>query len=317
MAGYDFEMPCYSPLKGYVNLQGGGMVFKREKWAGSAVDVACGQCIGCRIDKSREWAARIVHEAQMHEENCFITLTFRQKANCTPEQLAKGQYEPENGSLRKEDFQKFMKRLRKSISPQKVRYYHCGEYGENTERGHHHAILFGYIPQDLTVFKEMEDGALFLSESVERVWGNGFVTVGEVSFQSAAYVSRYCMKKVTGKLAQDHYLRCDEDGVAYYLEPEYSTMSRKPGIGRSWYEKFKEDVWPSDEVPVPGRGVFKKVPGYYQKCLEEEDPDLLEVIKRRRQEFVKANVDEYGSERLMDKYKVCVAKTKQLKRGMI
>ncbi len=114
-------MTCYSPIAGYRSRTAGtaggyGIVFKKEQSNGQKIEVACGQCIGCRLDKSKEWAIRCVHEAQMHEANCFITLTYN------AENL------PSDGSLVKEHFQKFMKRLRKT-TPQKIRYFHC----ENTE----------------------------------------------------------------------------------------------------------------------------------------------------------------------------------------
>ena len=69
-------MPCYSPLKGFRNLESGGIVFKRSSIAGEAMEVACGQCLGCRLDRSRMWAIRIVHEASLHDDNCFLTLTY-------------------------------------------------------------------------------------------------------------------------------------------------------------------------------------------------------------------------------------------------
>ena len=264
--------------------------------------MACGQCLGCRLDKSRMWAMRCVHEASLHDENCFITLTY--------------ETEPAGGSLVKEHFQKFMKRLRKKIWPKKVRYYQCGEYGDELGRPHYHAILFGLDFEDKELIGENDGQRLYTSEMLAKTWGHGFVTIGEVTFESCAYVARYVLKKVTGKNADDHYLRCDEYGVAYWLEPEYTTMSRKPGIGKDWYEKYKDDVFPSDEVPVPGSGVFKSVPRYYEEILKSEDVDSYEEIKRIRKAFYFAHGDEYTPERLMDKYKVKKAQVGMLKRGV-
>ena len=116
-------MPCYKPLKAYyareVNDTGKrSLVFNSEKALFPAqLQIPCGRCIGCRLDRSLSWALRCVHEASMHDENCFITLTFND------EHLAK------NKSLKVSDFQNFLKRLRQFISPRKVRYFHCGEYG--------------------------------------------------------------------------------------------------------------------------------------------------------------------------------------------
>ena len=297
-------MPCYSPLKGFVNKENGGIVFKRSAIAGAEMEVACGQCLGCRLDRSRMWAMRIVHEASLYDDNCFITLTY------SPEHL------PYGGTLVKEHFQKFMKRLRKRFSPRKIRYYHCGEYGDQLDRPHYHACLFNLDFPDKELFQEREGNLLFTSQILSELWPYGFSTIGELTFESAAYTARYCLKKVTGKNAHDHYLRCDEDGVAFWLEPEYTTMSRRPGIGKDWYEKYKSDLFPSDEVPVPGSGVFKKVPRYYETILQSEDADTHEEIKRVRRAFREAHADEYTPERLMAKYKVQLAQKKMLKRGI-
>lgn len=275
-----------------MNLENGGIVFKRSSLAGKAREVACGQCLGCRLDRSRAWATRIVHEASLYDENCFITLTYDQENY------------PPGGSLVKKHFQDFMKRLRKHFSERKIRYYHCGEYGENYDRPHYHACIFNLAFKDLELIGINDGNHLFYSEVLESIWGKGFCTVGDLTFESAAYTARYVTKKVTGKNANDFYLRCDEYGVAFWLLPEYSTMSRRPGIGRRWYEEFKSDVFPSDEVPVPGSGVFKKVPRYYETILEREDGATFEQVKAMRKVFLKAHVDEYSPQRLMDKYKV-------------
>ena len=326
-------MPCYSPLKGFKDRDTGGLVFRREN-AAEEMEVACGQCLGCRLDYSRTWAMRIVHEASMHEfdhGNCFVTLTYRDPIECTPEQLEKKQYVPEDWSLHKSHFQKFMKRLRKRF-PQKIRYFHCGEYGArckhgldlekvgcplcNVGRPHYHACLFNVSFADLEAYGASHDGSLrYTSKMLEDIWGYGFVDVGELNFESAAYVSRYCLKKVTGVRAAEHYMSIDLDGVASWVEREYVTMSRRPGIGRDWYEKYKDDVFPSDEVPVPGSGVFKKVPRYYEEIFKCEDPLSLEEIKEVRQKFREEHGDEYTPERLMAKYKVKKAQTQLLRRN--
>ncbi len=287
------------------------------------MEVACGQCLGCRLDHSRMWAIRMVHEAATHENNSFITLTY------DPEHL------PKDGSLNKKHFQNFMKKLRHRIEPIRVRYYQCGEYGEKLTRPHYHAALFGYDFQDKELLTQQQDHNLYTSQMLSDTWGMGFVTLGELTFESAAYCARYVTKKINGKQAQDHYLRCDRYGVAYWLQPEYSTMSRghksaackkrgscipgcecTGGIGASWYEKFKTDVFPSDEIPVPGSGVYKKVPRYYETILANQDADTYAEIKKLRKQFRAAHGAEYTPERLMDKYKVQKAKTNFLKRGL-
>jgi len=245
----------------------------------------------------------------MHDNNCFLTLTYDEDK--VPRLWNGG---PE--TLLKKDFQKFMKRLRKRLGPGEIRYYMCGEYGEETQRPHYHACIFGYDPNDKELFSVKDENYLYTSELLANTWGLGFVTVGELTFQSAAYVARYVLKKRTGNLADDHYLRIDDYGVAHWVAPEYNTMSRRPGIAKDWYERYKDDLFPSDEIPVPGQGVFKKVPRYYETLLEREDPESYAMVKQLREVFRKEHAEEYTPERLMAKYKVKKAQTTMLKRGL-
>ncbi len=298
-------MTCYSPLKGFENKEDGGIVFKRGKNAGKAMELACGQCIGCRIDKSQEWAARIVQESTMHQENSFITLTYDQENI------------PWDGSLVKEHFQKFMKRLRGQYADKKIRYYHCGEYGEENQRPHYHACLFGLDFDDRIPFSATNEIVTWTSEKLTKIWGKGFATCGELNYETAAYTSRYIMKKITGHKAKEHYQRLDiTSGQIIDLQPEYTTMSLKPGIGKTFYEKYKSDFYPRDENPVPGRGVYTKVPKYYERLYGKEAPDTLREIKAKRKKYLIANVNEYSTERLHDKYKVKKAQLNQLKRTL-
>jgi len=300
-------MPCYSPLKGFEDKENGGIVFKRSKNAGKEMEVSCGQCIGCRIGKSREWAARIVHESQMHQDNCFITLTYDQ------------QNLPTDGSLNKEHFQKFMKRLRYYHEEKKIRYFHCGEYGERLSRPHYHACLFGIDFNDREPHSVTNDIVTWTSDELEKIWGKGFATVGELNYQTAAYTSRYIMKKITGARADEHYERLDENtGEIYKLQPEYVTMSlgrkRGEGIGGTFYEKYKTDFYPSDECPVPGKGVFKKPPGYYDRLLETDDPETYARVKQARNQYRDTHKDDFTTDRLYTRYKVKKAQLAQLPR---
>ena len=297
-------MTCYSPLKGFENKEGGGIVFKRSSLAGREIEVACGQCIGCRIDRSQQWAARIVHEAQMHQENCFVTLTYD------------SENVPIDGSLDKRHFQLFMKRLRKKHSDKKIRFFHCGEYGDQLERPHYHACLFGIDFDDRVEHGSNNSVVHYKSDELEQLWGKGFCTVGELNYQTAAYTARYIMKKITGTRAEEHYERVNPfTGEIYNLQPEYITMSLRPGIGRKFYEKYKADFFPADECPVPGRGVYKAVPAYYENLWKEENPDSWEEIAKRRAEYRNSHLDEYTSRRLETKYKVKKAQLNQLRRS--
>ena len=297
------------------------------------MEVACGQCLGCRLDKSRMWAMRIVHESSLHElagGSCFVTLTYRDPLECTDEQLKAGLHIPADYSLNKTHFTKFMKRLRRKYDDRTIRFFQCGEYGNTCRHGfsldlnpcplcprgrpHHHAILFNYTPPDLEVYTQKNGEPRYTSQSLEKIWSYGFVDVGECNFESAAYVARYILKKVNGVQAETEYLSVSEDGELIYLEPEYCTMSRRPGIGRDFYEKYKHDFFPSDETPVPGKGVIKKVPRYYEKLFAESDPLTLEDIKALRQKFRDEHSDKYTPARLMSKYKVKKAQIQTLKR---
>ncbi len=306
-------MPCYSPLKGYKDPDNGGLVFKRSSRTSQKLEVACGQCLGCRLDRTLMWAMRITHEASLHVDhygNSFITLTYRNKAECSGAQLAAGHYVPSDYSLNKRHFQKFIKRLRKHF-PQQIRYFHCGEYGDETLRPHYHAALFNCSFPDQTVFTECEGITTYSSPVLEKLWPYGFSTVGELNFDTASYVAGYILKKVTGTQATEEYLRSDEYGVAYWVQPPYVTMSLKPGIGADFYQKYKTDFFPSDETPVPGKGIISKVPRYYETILKHENPQLLELVKELRKEFIRRHASDFTPERLMARYKVALTRQKK------
>lgn len=296
-------MTCYSPLRGYksksVNPSGKrSIVFNvHDGFADMPIEVPCGQCIGCRLERSRQWAMRCVHEASLYDDNCFITLTFND------DNL------PDDGSLHKEDFQKFMKRLRKLIYPQTVRYFHCGEYGEKFQRPHHHACLFNFDFLDKELYTIRNGIKLFRSSTLETLWPFGFCTVGEVTFESAAYVARYCVKKVTGKKAGEHYGE---------RQPEYTTMSRRPGIGKGFYENFKSDIFPHDYVVVSSgrRNITCRPPRYYSNAFELEDEKEFKKIKRRRKELARASPDFDDYDRLEVKRIIKEKQAKKLKRGI-
>lgn len=264
-------MPCYHPVTGYpsliVNPSGKrSLVFDQARSLGAgvintAIKVPCGRCIGCRLEYSRQWAVRCMHEAQTHEENCFITLTYDDD------------HLPSDLSLCLKDFQNFMKRLRKLVSPQKVRFFHCGEYGADFGRPHYHACLFGFDFEDKVLFKTRDDVRLYTSDVLQSLWTFGFSTIGDVTFDSAAYVARYVLKKVTGN---------KEDVLGHYQgrKPEYTTMSRRPGIGAAWLNRFSSDVYPSDELV--SNGAIMKPPRFYDNQYESIHPDVIRSMKAKR-----------------------------------
>lgn len=301
-------MTCYHPLKGFQSktptAKGKfGIVFNRKMgYIDKPMTVPCGQCVGCRLERSRQWATRCAHEASLHERNCFITLTYRDADL------------PDDNSLDVTVFQKFMKRLRKRFGSG-IRFYHCGEYGSTYGRPHYHACIFGFDFQDKKLFKVTETGSrLYTSEALSELWPYGFSTIGDVTFQSAAYVARYIMKKVNGDAAQNHYTKLDPNtGEIYQIKPEYTTMSRRPGIGHGWFEKFTKDVYPSDFIVINDKKV--RPPKYYDTQFEILNPDAYEKIKSNRLKNAKKHVDNNTPERLHVRERVKKAQINKLHRG--
>lgn len=300
-------MPCYHPITAYRSRQLTStgkqqIVFDKSRSAnGIPLQLSCGQCIGCRLERSRRWALRCLHESSLYESNCFITLTY-DEANL-----------PYDGSLNVAHFQKFMKRLRKKYG-KKIKYYHCGEYGELTARPHFHACIFNHDFDDKVLFRTVNDNDIYTSEALTRLWPFGFSTIGDVTFESAAYVARYILKKVNGEKADEHYEKTIEStGEVIKLSPEYTTMSN--GIGKGWYEKWKEDVYPSDSISH--RGKLQKPPAYYDGLYELEDPEGFEKIKLRRKQEARKHTKDNTPERLATREKVKQAQLTFLKRKEI
>lgn len=274
-------MACTRPLKAY-RAPGGGVVFDSKRGYGDRpLELPCGQCVDCRVEKSRQWALRCVHESQLHERNCFITLTYG------PDTV------PRDGGLVVKDWQDFAKRLRKAMGP--FRFFHCGEYGDTNKRPHYHAVVFGIdFSEDRVLLKDTAAGRLYMSPLLERTWGKGHCSVGDLTYESAAYVARYCVGKVTGEKAEREYSRVDCDtGECWQVRPPYTTMSRRPGIGARWFERFASDVFPSDEVVHKGRR-FRPPRFYLEKLSEREQAD----VKARRLVRVLNRKDELTDDRL-------------------
>jgi len=274
-------MPCYHPLLAY--RLDGKVTFNKPFVYAKGFNLPCGQCWGCRLRYSRNWAIRCVHEAQMHEHNSFITLTF------SPEELDKRNNPP---SLDVTEFQRFMKRLRKKYG-QGVRFFHCGEYGDKNKRPHYHALLFGLDFKDRVLHSQRDGIRLYTSDNLSKLWPYGFSTIGDVTFESAAYVARYVMKKVRGEGKEDHYNNWFDPvtGEIAQVDSEYATMSRKPGIGKVWYDQFKEDVYPNDYCVIRGHEI--PPPRYYDTLLKEEDPELYEEVREKRKERSPELYDNY------------------------
>ena len=243
--------------------------------------IQCGRCIGCRLDYSREWAIRCYHESKLYDDNCFVTLTYRDPNQCTLEQLAKREHIRDDYSLQKSHFQKFLKRLRKKADAP-FRYFMCGEYGE-LGRPHYHVCLFNYQPSDLQHFYSVEGLHYYTSEELLKTWKYGHVTVTQFTWETAAYTARYSLKKVHGEKADEHYRRVRDDGTVYWLLPEYSDQSNRPGIGAEFAMKYMDDFTVQDKCHRHDGGA-QQMPRYYLKLLERSDPEQLEkILELRRQ----------------------------------
>lgn len=285
-------MGCFYPLHAFrlvsQRTENGKskIVFSRKELTNHAfepIEIACGQCRGCRIDKAKGWALRCVHEAELHDDNCFITLTYRD------ENL------PEHGSLKKKDFQLFMKRLRKFFRGVRIRFYMCGEYGEQLKRPHFHACLFGLDFPDKILWDKREGVSLYRSAILEKLWPYGYSIIGEVTYDSAAYVARYIMKKINGRDKEEHYKRVNiKTGEVIQIQQEFTTMSRRPGIGKEWLQKYHKDVYPKDFTTYKGKKF--RPPRYYDNIYDEMSPGTMKKIKRKRVESI--NPDEHTPKRL-------------------
>lgn len=297
-------MSCYSPLYGFPygvdQITGKRQIRILKSYDPlakhpDAIQIPCGRCTGCRLARSREWANRCVLEMQYHDTAFFVTLTY------SDDHIPVSYYsDPDTGealpsySLRKRDFQLFMKRLRKRFPDDKIRYLACGEYGPETMRPHYHAILFGLHLHDLVPWSKSPQGfTYYRSSSLETVWSEriapnrkgsvtplaysplGNVVVAPASWESCAYTARYVLKKLNGPEAE-YYDR-------FAIEPPFSVMSRKPGIGRQYYDDHP-DLYKHQYISVATetKGLKFVPPKYFDRLLETDDPELSASIKETR-----------------------------------
>lgn len=298
-------MPCFQPLTAY-RFHGSDSSLKfpsgkaRLFFGKSAaalmlqyggvhevITLPCSKCVGCLVRKVSDWSLRCVFEAQHWERSSFLTLTYR-----TSEL-------PANFSLLKSDHQKFFKRLRQALSRDygvgAVKYYMCGEYGERKGRPHYHVVLFGWdFPDKVPVANN--PGArdpLFTSPFLERVWGHGEVRIGDVTSESTAYVARYTLKKLRGKVGAAFYEARDQ-------VPPYTACSQ--GVGRRHFERFRSDYYPCDSAVDPSTLRPRAVPRYFDKLLEAVDAEAFAVVKEARAlRFLKANRADQTPARLRDR----------------
>ena len=298
-------LPCYHPLKAFVlGEKDGKRLLKvtsyevdhlersREGFAcmrspsigrpgdvTEFIEIPCGKCSGCRIQRSREWANRCMLELEYHKSSYFVTLTY-DDAHVPIHYYsdpATGEALP-SMSLVKRDFQLFMKRLRKKFG-EGIRFFASGEYGSLTFRPHYHAIIFGLELDDLVPYKRSAQGfQYFNSASLQEVWPNGFAVVAPVTWETCAYTARYVMKKLTGPEAEFY--------ENFNIVPEFSLMSRKPGIARQYYEDHP-DLYDHEFINISTEKGGRKFrpPKYYDKLFDVDCPEESARLKAVRQKM--------------------------------
>lgn len=295
-------MPCYKPLKAVrVHVNHEHFWTKNGKfklWFGKKADsllrshgefceelfLPCNQCIGCMNRRTSDWGVRCWHESQFWDCGSFVTLTYATE------------FLPAKRSLVKSDLQKFFKRLRMDLERNhngaKIRYFACGEYGEEKGRPHYHALIFGWDFPDRVPTKNnpWASEELFESAQLSEIWGMGKCTLGvTIGGQSANYVAKYALKKAYGKKGKAEY--ADTGRVA-----PFSCMSH--GIGDRWFARYKSDLYPSDFVVSEDGSKKLPVPRRYDRLLSEISEEYMEFIKMRRQSERKANPADETLERL-------------------
>lgn len=305
-------MACYAPLAA-MQADDGTVVlgkFGDDCLEGKKLSLPCGKCEGCLLERSRQWATRCTHEAQMHEYNCMVNLTY------ADENL------PENNSLKHRDFQLFMKRLRKKIDHTqrpnglqipsesllvdgKLAFYMCGEYGDKTERPHYHAALFGVDFKDKEYHSKTAQGhKLYTSKTLDKLWQQGHALIGTVTYESAAYIARYVMKKM-GK----------QQAIEKNKIQEYNKMSRNPGLGKTWIDKYTADVYPQGTIIING-GIKVKPPKYYDNRYKNTEENQYEEMKIEREIQAKKQANDNTPSRLAVKQQVTKAQLNRLKRDL-
>lgn len=236
-----------------------------------------------------------MHEAKLYDQNSFLTLTYDDA------------HLPEDRSLRYSDFQKFMRALRKHAKDRKIRFYMSGEYGGETGRPHYHAIVFNWDFPDKLYFKKSREFRIYTSKLLSELWPHGNHWIGSVTFESAAYVARYCLEKITGDLAEQHYQG---------RTPEFNKSSNRPGIGAPWLSRFMTDVYPNGMVVVNGK--LAKAPRYYDKLFKRgatlQEKDDLEYKRFEMSQIT--HPEDNTDERLAVREQVALARLNLFKRSL-
>lgn len=254
------------------------------------IKIPCGKCVGCRSAKSKEWAVRAFQEAQMHNDNCFITLTYADDSSVVlddPLCLY---------SLRYKHFQLFMKRLRKEYSNDKIRFIVSGEYGTQSGRAHWHAILFGFDFPDKLLATTSKGFRHYSSETLSRLWPYGLVDIANVDYGCCQYVAQYVLKKLPD-IDAPVYLDIKGQQVELIDRcPEIVRMSNRRGIGFEWFDKFGEQAILNQQILIKnnsGKSIRCRPPRYYEALYDNINHSKMEEIKEERTEKMKKYYEKY------------------------
>lgn len=268
-------MPCFYPLEAYANPSGGRVLFSRPPGhSGRVQHIKCGQCMGCRRDDQIEWSVRCFHESVLWKESWFLTFTYDDE------------HLPSSGSVSKREVQTLFKRLAKAakaaglLEGSGLRRFGNAEYGTQTLRAHYHAIVFGLALNDLKRWKKNERGEqMWTSAFLERAWGKGRVVVGQVTPDSVAYVAGYTVRDKEAKRVPYGVLE-PHTGEIVERVPPFRYMSRRPGVGSAFLDKFLPQ-FQHDYCVLNGRKV--PTPQYYRRRLAEVWPELAERLSEQRE----------------------------------
>lgn len=312
-------MPCTKPIRGVRHKDGVVRLLKgvpdARLFGGGTkpeLELPCGRCMDCKIRRSSDWATRATHEASLHDDNCFLTLTFSDDGLA----LRELQHETHPFDLAMGDWQRFAKRLRKQLNKEgrgKFRFFQVGEYGDQEKRPHYHALIFGQGLRDETdKWKDDMGHPAWTSRIVEKCWPYGFHEIKEATPESISYVCKYVQKKLYGKKRTAANERIDlQTGEQTTVRDELASMSRGgdlKGIGWGWWDKYKHETFPDDFVVLKGQK--KPVPKYYYKQLEKENPKLHEEVREERIKSTAGRAADNTPERRLVRDKVTKGKTK-------
>lgn len=283
-------MPCTKPIRG-VRYSDGVVRLRRgvpdSRLFGGGLkpelELPCGRCMDCKIRRSQDWTTRATHEASLHLSNAFLTLTFSDEGLA----LRELQRDRHPFDLDVADWQLFAKRLRKELNKQdrgRFRFFQVGEYGDEQLRPHYHALIFGQdFREDMIESWKDDLGHLtWRSRIVEKCWPYGFHEIKDLHPANIAYVCKYVQKKLYGARKSQALERVDSgSGECVTVRDELASMSRRPGIGHGWWEKYRTDAFPDDFIVLEGKKV--PVPRYYAEQMKKEDPTGWEQIAKQRE----------------------------------